>query len=105
MKDDLKRAEAPGAARLDKPRIFSYRYRAIKIRNHPRSAASNRASSILDKNLLGLFDQVHQRFSSGGCAEQIDHKECEWQSNQVGIPVLTVWIIMALKTSTAHIGI
>jgi hypothetical protein len=31
-------------ARLDKLRLFGYRNRAIKIRNHPRSAATDRAS-------------------------------------------------------------
>jgi hypothetical protein len=61
--------------RLDKLRLFSYRNRAIKIRNHSRSAASNPASSTLDKNLLGLFDQAYQLGSSGGCAEQIYRKE------------------------------
>jgi hypothetical protein len=63
------------AALLDKPRLFSYCNRAIKIRNHSSSAASNRASSILDKNLLGLFDQVRQLFLSGGCADKIYRKE------------------------------
>jgi hypothetical protein len=63
------------AALLDKPHLFRYCNRAIKIRNHSRSAAPNRASSILDKNLLGLFDQVRQLFSSGGCADKIYRKE------------------------------
>jgi hypothetical protein len=71
----LKLTQRRLAALLDKPRLFGYRNRAIKIRNHPRGAASDRASSILGKNLLGLFDQVHELFSSGGRAGQIDHKE------------------------------
>jgi hypothetical protein len=75
MKDDLKLMQRDRAALLDKPRLFGYRNRAIKIRNHPRGAASDRASSIMDKDLLGLFYQVHRLFSSCGRAEQIDHKE------------------------------
>jgi hypothetical protein len=63
------------AALLDKPQLFRYCNRAIKIRNHSHSAVPNRASSILDKNLLGLFDQVRQLFSSGGCADKIYRKE------------------------------
>lgn len=75
MEEKIKDHTNGGHALLDKPLLFSYRNRAIKICNHPLSAASTRASSILDKNPLGLFDQAINYFHQADAPNKIYRKE------------------------------